>query len=144
MPATLDPFDLDRFLQAQAAVWPAVQAELRAGAKRSHWMWFVFPQLTGLGRSGTAQRFALGGAAEALAYLDHSVLGPRLAGCTALVLQHAGRPAAAIFGPPDDAKFRSSMTLFAAVRPGDAVFAEALARFFAGRPDAATLALLGR
>ena len=121
---------LERFVTAQDAVWPEVTAELRAGRKRSHWMWFVFPQEKGLGRSPTSVYFALDGVEEARAYLAHPVLGPRLREATALVLAHAGRPPEAIFGGIDAMKFRSSMTLFQAADPGERLFAEALAAFY--------------
>ncbi|KRE33203.1 calpastatin [Mycobacterium sp. Soil538] len=137
-----DPFDLQRFVDAQAGVYPTVLAELRAGAKRSHWIWFVFPQLRGLGHSATAQRFGLGSLAEAQAYLAHPVLGPRLQECARLLVAHRGRTARQILGYPDDLKVRSSMTLFA--RAGGAPFlAEVLDAFYDGEPDPATLRLLG-
>ncbi len=136
-----DPFDLDRFVEAQARVYPTVLAELRAGAKRSHWIWFVFPQLRGLGRSATAQRFGISSLAEARAYLDHPVLGPRLRECAGLLVAVEGRSAGEILGYPDDLKVRSSMTLFA--RAGeDRVFRAVLDAFYGGQEDPATLALL--
>ncbi len=107
-----EPFDLQRFVEAQAPVFERVCAELEAGRKESHWMWFVFPQIEGLGRSPTAQRFAISGRDEAEAYLRHAVLGPRLRRCTELVNGVEGRSAHQIFGAPDDMKFHSSMTLF--------------------------------
>src|SRR5580692_6153851 len=110
-----DAFDLERFVTAQAPVIDRVRAELRAGSKRSHWMWFVFPQIAGLGSSAMAQRYAIASLDEAGAYLAHPVLGPRLRDCTALALDVAGRTAHQIFGNPDDLKFHSSLTLFAAV-----------------------------
>ena len=118
-----------------------MQAELAAGQKRSHWMWFVFPQIEGLGLSATSMRYAIRSVTEAQAYAAHPVLGPRLRDCTETVLAHAGRSAHAIFGSPDDAKFRSSLTLFS-VATGDPLFARALDAFFAGQPDPATLSLL--
>ncbi len=136
-----DPFDLQRFVEAQDPVYRRVLDELRAGVKRSHWMWFVFPQVAGLGRSPMAERFAISGRDEARAYLDHAILGARLRDCTEAVLVHAGRSAHAIFGSPDDVKFRSSMTLFSAVG-GGAPFDTALGRFFGGEPDGETLRLL--
>lgn len=139
MPA---PFDLDRFVLAQDPVLDQVRHELRAGAKRSHWMWFVFPQIAGLGHSEMAQRYAIASLEEAGAYLRHSVLGPRLVACTDLANQADSRSAYAIFGTPDDLKFRSCMTLFAQVPGAAPVFAEAVARYFAGAPDPATLGLL--
>ena len=136
-----DPFDLERFLEAQEPVFRAVLTELGQGRKQSHWMWFVFPQIAGLGFSAMSQRYAIGSRAEAKAYLAHPVLGPRLTQCTRLVLAVQGRTINAILGAPDDAKFRSSMTLFGAVSD-EAVFDEALARYFAGQPDGATLEIL--
>jgi uncharacterized protein (DUF1810 family) len=134
-------FDLDRFVAAQDLVYARVCAELAAGAKASHWMWFVFPQLRGLGRSATADHFGIASRAEAEAYLSHPVLGERLRECTRLVLAVRGRDATAIFGTPDDMKFHSSMTLFAEVSD-EPLFADALARYFDGRRDARTLQLL--
>ncbi len=138
-----EALDLQRFLTAQDAVWPEVEAELQAGFKRSHWMWFVFPQCRGLGHSPTAQLYGIGSLAEARAYLDHPVLGERLRHCARTLLSHRGRSAHAIFGSPDDLKLRSSMTLFerASAIPGT-VFAQVLDGFFAGRRDARTLAVL--
>jgi len=139
-----DPYNLQRFVDAQAPVYSRVLAELRAGQKQSHWMWFVFPQLTGLGRSPIAQKFAIGSLDEAKAYLEHEVLGSRLRECTRLVIAAAGRPLGEILGFPDDLKFRSSMTLFdRAAREEDSEFREALRVFFDGAPDARTLELLG-
>jgi len=135
MPAA-DPFDLERFVAAQAGVFATVEDELRAGRKRSHWMWFIFPQLRGLGHSPAAQFYAVGSLAEARAYLAHPVLGPRLVRCTELVLAVAHRSANAIFGSPDDLKFHSSLTLFAlADDAAGNVFRKALKRYFDGRPD---------
>jgi len=133
--------DLQRFLDAQAPVYAQVVAELGAGAKKSHWIWFVFPQIAGLGSSPTAQFYAIATLEEAQAYAAHPVLGPRLIECTRLVLAHCGTPIGAIFGPPDDLKFRSSMTLFARAT-GKALFREALDIFFGGAEDHATLARL--
>jgi uncharacterized protein (DUF1810 family) len=135
-------FDLERFVRAQDPVWPAVLSELRAGAKRTHWMWFVFPQLAGLGRSATAREFGLGSLAEARAYLAHPVLGARLRQCAALVLAHPDIALDAMFGYPDNLKFHSSMTLFALADPDERVFAACLDHFFAGARDRATLQLL--
>ncbi|MFC3067678.1 DUF1810 domain-containing protein [Phenylobacterium soli] len=137
-------FDLQRFVDAQASVYPGALAELRAGAKRSHWMWFVFPQIAGLGLSPTAQFYAIASLAEAKAYLAHPVLGPRLVECTAAVNGVQGRTAHAIFGSPDDMKFRSSMTLFREAAPEERAFQAALDTYFSGAPDPATLRLLGR
>lgn len=138
-----DPHDLARFVEAQARVYDTVRSELRAGCKQSHWMWFVFPQLSGLGSSATARRFAIGSIEEAQAYLAHPVLGPRLRECTALVNAIEGRHIGAIFGYPDDRKFHSSMTLFARAAPGSTEFRAALARFFDGREDPLTCERLG-
>jgi uncharacterized protein (DUF1810 family) len=134
--------DLQRFVDAQAPVYERVRAELAAGAKRTHWMWFVFPQWRGLGFSAMAERYAIASRAEALAYLAHPLLGVRLRECTGLMLGHAGRSAQQILGSPDDLKFSSSMTLFDAVAPGETPFARALDAFFGGVRDARTLALL--
>lgn len=134
-----DSFDLQRFVDAQDPVYADVRAELRAGRKRTHWMWFVFPQLVGLGHSSMAQRYAIASRAEAEAYLRHPLLGARLRECAGLVNAVEGRSIEQIFGAPDDLKFHSSMTLFAAVAHGDEIFAEALRRYFEGRPDAYTL-----
>lgn len=136
-----DSFDLQRFVDAQSPVYRQVCAELAAGGKRSHWMWFVFPQLRGLGRSATAQHYGIGSKAEAQAYWAHPLLGPRLQQCTELVLAVEGRSAHEIFGPPDDLKFRSCMTLFAQAT-GDAVFRRALEKYFDGEPDPRTVELL--
>ena len=133
---------LDRFVAAQEAVYPQALAELAAGAKRSHWMWFIFPQIAGLGRSEMARLYAIADLAEAQAYLAHALLGPRLAECTEAMLPWSGkRDAASILGPVDALKFASSMTLFEAVN-GGSLFAEALDGFCAGQRDARTLALL--
>ena len=124
-----DPFDLARFVEAQAPVYENALAELRAGRKRSHWMWFIFPQIRGLGISPTAQYYALSGLEEARAYLAHPLLGARLLACTAAVTAHRESGVSGIFGSPDDLKFRSSMTLFAAVAADPTVFDAALARW---------------
>lgn len=137
-----DQFKLQRFVDAQRLIYEMVRTELRAGRKRSHWMWFIFPQLAGLGRSDTAYRYALSGLAEASAYLDHPILGPRLLECSALVAAIDGSSVTAIFGTPDDLKFHSSMTLFAQAAPEQEIFAACLDKYFGGQPDAATLALL--
>jgi uncharacterized protein (DUF1810 family) len=139
-----DPFDLDRFVRAQDPVLADVRRELRRGEKRSHWMWFVFPQLSGLGHSPMARRYAITSLEEARAYLDHPLLGPRLLECTLLVNQVQGRSAYQVFGSPDDRKFQSSMTLFALARPGEAAFREALDHFYAGAPDHVTVTALGQ
>lgn len=136
-----DRFDLQRFLDAQAPIYPAVLGELRAGRKQSHWMWFIFPQFTGLGCSAMAQRFAISSRDEAIAYLNHAVLGFRLRECTALVNSVEGRAIREILGSPDDLKFHSSMTLFNAVS-SDPRFRAAIAKFYDGTPDQRTLELL--
>ena len=140
--AAADPFDLDRFVQAQEPVFDTALAELKAGRKQSHWMWFVFPQLRGLGFSSMAQRYGIGSLDEARAYLAHPVLGPRLRLCTRTVLEVEGRSLNAILGSPDDMKFRSSMTLFTlAAGDEDSVFREALDHYCDGRMDDRTLTL---
>ncbi|MBK5961305.1 calpastatin [Rhodoplanes elegans] len=138
-----DPYDLARFVAAQAAVFDTALAELTAGRKRSHWMWFVFPQHRGLGRSPTAQLYGIGSLAEARAYMAHPLLGPRLVAATQAVLGAAAPSLHAIFGSPDDLKFRSSMTLFERAAPDEPVFARALARWCGGERDPLTLALIG-
>jgi uncharacterized protein (DUF1810 family) len=141
-----DPFDLRRFVDAQEPAYGAVLAELSDGRKRSHWMWFVFPQLRGLGRSPTAQHFGISSRDEARAYLAHDVLGPRLRECARLASAVEGRSAAQVFGSPDDVKLRSSMTLFA-MAAGDetsaADFLAVLERYFDGERDPRTVDLLG-
>jgi uncharacterized protein (DUF1810 family) len=137
-----DPFDLQRFCDAQAPVIDTVREELRAGRKRSHWMWFVFPQLAGLGTSPMAQRYAIGSLEEARAYLAHPVLGDRLRECCRLLLDGAADDIHAILGSPDDMKLRSCVTLFRHAAPREAVFSQCLARFYGGEPDERTLALL--
>ena len=134
-----DPFDLARFMVAQDPVFDAVRAELCAGRKRTHWMWFVFPQLRGLGHSSMAQRFGIASLDEARAYLAHTVLGSRLVECTELVNAVEGCSAHDIFGSPDDLKFRSSMTLFAVAAKDSTTFNRALARYFQDAADPATL-----
>ncbi len=136
-------FDLERFVAAQAPVYAQVRAELGAGRKQTHWMWFIFPQLLGLGASSTARRYALRSLDEARAYLRHPLLGPRLLECTRLVNDAAGRTAQEIFGHPDDLKFRSCMTVFAeAAGPEQPIFRAALRKYYGGEPDERTLALL--
>ena len=139
-----DPHDLKRFVAAQEGVYEQALAEVRAGRKRSHWMWFVFPQIDGLGSSPTARRYAIRGRAEAEAYLTHPVLGPRLVAC-AEAAAAVPEPASAldVFGSPDDLKLRSSATLFAHVSPAGSVFHRLLDKFYGGQPDARTLELLG-
>ena len=137
-----DPFNLQRFVDAQAGVYEAALAELAAGRKRTHWMWFVFPQLVGLGSSPMAQAYAISGLEEARAYLAHPVLGPRLLACTNAVNAVEGRSAHEIFGSPDDLKFRSSMTLFARAAPEEPAFRAALGKYFDGAEDPRTTARL--
>ena len=137
-----DDHGLARFVTAQDPVIANVQAELAAGQKRSHWMWFIFPQLAGLGHSAMAQRYALSGLEEAAAYLAHPILGPRLRECVRLAMS-SHRPALAIFGPVDAQKLHSSLTLFA-LASREALFTEALAQFFNSAQDQGTLALLGK
>lgn len=137
-----DPFDLARFLNAQAGVFPQVLAELGSGRKHSHWIWFIFPQMKRLGSSSHSHFYGIGSLQEAEAYWRHPVLGPRLEQCTLLVNQVPGKPIALILGSPDDLKFRSSMTLFARAAQDSTIFTEALQKYFAGQPDPLTLELL--
>jgi uncharacterized protein (DUF1810 family) len=136
-------FNLERFVDAQHGVYDTALAELRAGHKRTHWMWFIFPQIEGLGHSAMAQRYAIRSADEAAAYLAHPVLGPRLRACAAAVASHHDRGVDEIFGHPDNLKFHSSMTLFADIAPDEAIFQTCLDQFFDGRADPATLERLG-
>lgn len=137
-----DPFDLERFVRAQAPHYDDALAELQRGRKRTHWSWFIFPQLRGLGRSNMAVRYAISGLPEAAAYLGHATLGPRLRACVAALNRHAGVSATAILGDIDATKFHSCVTLFAQVSPPGSVFHEALATHCGGQRDAATLRLL--
>jgi len=140
-----DPYDLARFVEAQGdGVYEAARSEIEAGRKRSHWMWFVFPQIDGLGSSATSRRFSIKSADEARAYLAHPLLGPRLLECAHAALRARAASATDIFGSPDDMKLRSSATLFASVSEPGCVFEQILARFFGGQPDARTLELLKR
>jgi uncharacterized protein (DUF1810 family) len=139
MSNSVDPYDLQRFVDAQNPVFEKVCAELQTGQKRSHWMWFIFPQLGGLGSSYMAARFGISSRQEAEAFLKHPVLGPRLRKCTGLVNLVEGRSINEIFGYPDDLKFRSSMTLFASTTPEDQVFKDAINKYFAGEPDRLTV-----
>ncbi|MFO8005212.1 MAG: DUF1810 domain-containing protein [Thioalkalivibrio sp.] len=139
-----DPFDLARFLTAQDPIHADALGEIRSGRKRSHWMWFVFPQASGLGTSHTARNYAIRSVAEARAYLAHPVLGHRLRECAEALRRVRGKSASEIFGYPDDAKLRSSMTLFAFVAEEDSVFEEVLARYFGGKPDPLTLRFIER
>ena len=134
-----DPYNLQRFVDAQRPVYEQVRSELREGRKSSHWMWFVFPQIEGLGSSAPARRFAISCLNEAEAYLKHPLLGPRLRECTQLVNLVEGAAIDRILGYPDDLKFRSSMTLFAKATSDNRVFNEALSKYFGGEPDQATL-----
>ncbi len=136
-------FDLMRFVDAQAPVYARVIGELRDGKKLSHWMWYIFPQVAGLGFSIMSQRFAIGSRAEATAYLEHPLLGLRLIECTEAMLSHTDRSAHAILGSPDDMKFKSSMTLFEAVSKKGSPFSRALSQFFDDERDEKTIALLG-
>lgn len=139
MTGAADPFGLRRFVEAQAPVWDEVLDELRSGHKHGHWMWFVFPQLRGLGESEASQRFGLSGLAEARAYLAHPLLGPRLRAAVACLLAEDLRDPEALFGKTDALKLRSCLTLFAAAAPGEPAFMALLRRAFGGRPDALTL-----
>jgi len=137
-----DPYDLERFVSAQQDVYVHALAELRAGRKQTHWMWFVFPQLAGLGHSEMARRYAIADQGEAIAYLNHPLLGPRLEECAVAMLQHTGRTAREVLGSPDDLKLRSCATLFAAVAPDRPVFGRLLETFFKATPDPQTLSRL--
>jgi uncharacterized protein (DUF1810 family) len=141
---TPDPYDLDRFVAAQEAggSYHRAVTELRAGRKTGHWMWFVFPQIAGLGLSATAQRFAIGSLAEARAYLGHPILGPRLAQCATILAELGEHSAEQVFGETDAMKLRSSMTLFSRAEPGEPVFGAVLAQYFGGAPDPLTDRLL--
>ncbi|GLO51255.1 hypothetical protein D3C81_785890 [compost metagenome] len=134
--------DLQRFVEAQNPVYDQVMQELQAGRKRSHWMWYVFPQLDGLGHSAMAERYALAGIDEARAYLAHPLLGPRLEACVTALLQHRDKSAREMLGSPDHLKLRSCLTLFARAAPGNPLFQLALVQFYDGEPDALTLAML--
>ena len=139
-----DAYNLHRFLTAQTSVYDTVLAELRAGRKSSHWIWFIFPQIAGLGHSAMAQKFAIDSLDEAKAYLQHPVLGQRLRECTQLVLDVNGRSAEEIFGYPDHLKFRSCMTLFLTAAIDNSLFNSALLTYFDGKPDQLTLDILAR
>jgi len=140
---TDDPYDLSRFIWAQEDDYRRALAEIHGGRKRTHWMWYIFPQLAGLGFSATARHYALRGRAEAEAYLAHPVLGPRLVTCAEAVLGLSGRTAREIFGTPDDLKLRSCATLFAQLASPDSVFHQLIEVYFDGEADGRTLALLG-
>ena len=137
-----DPFDLDRFLKAQASAYEQAVAELRRGQKRSHWIWFIFPQLRGLGFSSMSGTYGIDSEAEAAAYLRHPVLGPRLLDCTRLVVETEHRSIEQIFGSVDAMKFRSSVTLFGHAAPEEPLFAQAIAKYYGGEPDDRTLEML--
>ena len=137
-----DPHDLARFVAAQADSYDQALAEVRAGRKRSHWMWYVFPQIAGLGSSPMAQHYAIQSVDEARAYLDHPTLGPRLVAIAEAALALPERSATAVFGSPDDMKLRSCATLFAHVSPPDSPFARLLDHYFGGQPDAQTLRII--
>jgi len=137
-------FNLDRFVQAQEEVYPRALAEIKLGRKRSHWMWFIFPQIDGLGYSSTARFYAIKNADEALAYLNQPLLGKRLIECSEALLKVKAKSAEEIFGYPDDLKLRSSMTLFANVSPPDSIFSRVLDQYYASQPDGQTLELLKR
>jgi uncharacterized protein (DUF1810 family) len=137
-----DAFNLERFVDAQAPLYDEVRQELKVGRKQSHWMWFIFPQIAGLGQSPMSIRFAIASLDEAKAYLAHSVLGARLRECARLTLDVEGRSARDIFGSIDEMKFRSSMTLFARAGPDEEVFERCLDKYFAGGPDPITLTRL--
>jgi uncharacterized protein (DUF1810 family) len=137
-----DQYQLQRFVDAQRPVFEDVCKELREGNKRNHWMWFIFPQIKGLGRSDLALKFAISSLEEAQAYLKHPILGPRLRQCSRLVAEVEGRPIEEIFGYPDSMKFRSSMTLFAQATPDNEIFNDCLRKYFGSKPDPATLAQL--
>ncbi len=134
-----DPFDLNRFVDAQKSVYETALSELRRGRKTSHWMWFIFPQVAGLGQSAMSQRYAIADLEEAQAYLAHPVLGARLRECAKVVLTVEGRSASAIFGSPDDMKLQSSMTLFARADGNGSVFGKVLEKYYGGEEDGATL-----
>lgn len=139
-----DPYDLERFVTAQEGDVDTVTGELKNGAKRSHWMWYVFPQMKGLGSSSTAQRYGIGSLEEAKAYLEHSLLGPRLREWTQLVLEVEGKSAQEIFGYPDYLKFRSCMTLFSRAAEEGSEFHQALEKYYDGEPDGKTLSLISK
>jgi uncharacterized protein (DUF1810 family) len=142
-PRVDDPFDLNRFLRAQEADYEHVISEIRSGLKRSHWIWYIFPQIDGLGFSPTSRHYAIKSLAEARAYLGHPILGSRLLECAEALLSVEGRSATEILGSPDDLKLKSCATLFACVSPQDSVFNRLLGKYYGGEGDAKTLHLLG-
>jgi uncharacterized protein (DUF1810 family) len=139
-----DPYDLARFVGAQQGIYEQALGEIRRGQKRSHWMWYVFPQFAGLGSSPTSVRYAIRSCGEAEAYLAHRILGQRLVECAEAVLEIQGRSAREIFGSPDDMKLQSSATLFASVSPEGSVFERVISKYFGGQPDERTLELMRR
>lgn len=144
MPPPTDPHDLNRFLTAQEGIYDTALAELQAGRKQTHWMWFIFPQLDGLGMSPTTKLYAIKSPAEALAYLQHPTLGARLVACTEAVLALQDSSVSQVFGFPDNRKFHSCMTLFDRISDPGSVFARALEQYFGGAWDGKTLAILGK
>ena len=139
-----DPYHLDRFIEAQASNYGDALAELRSGSKQTHWSWYVFPQIRGLGSSAMSVRYAIGSMAEVRAYLEHAVLGTRLRECVRAMNAHRGLSASQILGDIDAQKFRSCLTLFAQAAPSETIFSDALKKYFDGKPDAATLAILAK
>ena len=137
-----DPFDLERFIEAQNPIYNEVLKELEQGQKKGHWMWYVFPQIHSLGHSAMAQRYAINSQEEAIAYVGHALLGERLRECTQLVINTKGRTAKQIFGHPDVLKFRSSMTLFSRVEKSSQIFDDVLLKYYEGKPDKRTLDIL--
>ncbi|MBV5262281.1 DUF1810 domain-containing protein [Synechococcus moorigangaii CMS01] len=142
MTISTDPHHLDRFIQAQALVYAQVLTELQAGQKQTHWMWYIFPQLAGLGHSETAKYYAIKNTAEAIAYLQHPILGQRLQDCTTILLNQHSKSVIEILGTIDSKKFRSCITLFAELSPANSVFHQALNKYFQDKPDQQTLSLL--
>ena len=138
-----DPFDLERFVEEQRGTYEQACAELRRGRKTGHWIWFIFPQMKGLGMSAMSERYGIGSLAEARAYLEHSILGPRLREISEIVLGIEGRTVEEIFGWPDDMKLRSSMTLFAMASSEERVFVDVLAKYFGGKRDERTVEMIG-
>lgn len=143
-PQASDPFDLNRFIEAQQGSYDVALAEIRAGHKRTHWMWYIFPQVAGLAFSSMSQKYAIQSVAEANAYLQHPILGPRLIACTQAALAVEGKSANQIFGSPDDLKLKSSATLFTAVSPEGSVFERLLEKYYQGQRDERTLKLLAQ
>jgi uncharacterized protein (DUF1810 family) len=139
-----DPYDLNRFVRAQEHDYERALSEIKSGRKRTHWMWYIFPQIDGLGFSSTAKHYAIKSLTEAKAYLEHPTLGPRLLACAEAVVRIEDRSATEIFGTPDDMKLRSCATLFARVAPRDSVFERLLTKYYRGERDGKTLQILGR